>query len=167
MTRSPETTVDADGLARLLDERALTELVTRSCRGVDRCDTELILSCYHPDAREDHGPFQGGTREEFAADVVRRHIGRWVTQHTVTNMRFEIAGDVALGETYVMQRTMGPDDAPAFAWGRYIDRFERREGEWRIARRRVLVEGASPSQGIPLDPSASRQDREDPSYLSL
>jgi hypothetical protein len=47
--------------------------------------------------------------------------------------------------------------------GRYVDRYERRDGEWRIAHRRVLSE--SPAHGYDTsDFIPSRRDRTDISY---
>jgi hypothetical protein len=58
---------------------------------------------------------------------------------------------------------VGDDGNAAVGFGRYLDRFERRGGEWRIAFRQVLVDIARPG----LDPgefAAGRRDRRDPSY---
>jgi hypothetical protein len=56
-----------------------------------------------------------------------------------------------------------------FGSGRYVDRFERRAGEWRIAARVVVVEALSelgPADMSVVDQAfaPSRQDRSDPSY---
>ena len=40
----------AEKVQILLDERDIREVLLRYCRGVDRCDAELISSCYHADA---------------------------------------------------------------------------------------------------------------------
>jgi hypothetical protein len=64
----------------------------------------------------------------------------------------------------------GDGEVSDIAGGRYLDRLERRDGEWRIAARRVIVEwccvvdGAGalfgPQSGFP----AARWDRADISY---
>jgi ketosteroid isomerase-like protein len=156
--------VDAqDATQILLDERAIYELLTRYSRGVDRCDEELLRSCYHPDATDDHGWFKG-LGIDFAGEVVARHKGGPITQHSISNVRLDVRGDVAYGETYVTLRTTGPNGEPVSGFGRYIDRFERRDGEWRIADRKVTLEGAPPGQDLTRFLQAT-QDRTDPSYV--
>jgi len=53
----------------LLDKQEIYELLCRYCRGCDRLDKELILSCFHPGAIDVHvGRTAGvhyGTIEEF------------------------------------------------------------------------------------------------------
>lgn len=39
----------------LLDKQAITEVVLRYCRGVDRLDMALVRSCYHDPIRLVHG----------------------------------------------------------------------------------------------------------------
>src|SRR4051794_18955292 len=70
-----------------------------------------------------------------------------------------------LCETYVTMRKAQPDGPPVMGWGRYIDRFERRDGVWKIAHRRVTLEGMTGAVGY--DPglfTQARQDRSDLSY---
>ena len=145
----------------LLDLEALREVLLRYCRGVDRCDQELILSAFHADAYDDHADFFQGSAVDFAPWVIElvQSMGR--TQHVLTNARFEIDEDVAYGESYVAMRVAGPGAPHPDAFARYVDRFERRDGEWRIAFRRLVNEwnGAGPA-----DYDGSRRDRLDPSY---
>lgn len=55
----------------LLDQQAVYEVLVRYCRGVDRCDEELLRSVYHADAYDDHGYWKGNG-QDFAAFVVAR-----------------------------------------------------------------------------------------------
>jgi hypothetical protein len=56
------------------------------------------------------------------------------------------------------------------SWARYIDRFERRGGEWRIARRTVAFDSSLmsdvPANAPAFEPSwaVGRRDRDDPIY---
>jgi ketosteroid isomerase-like protein len=155
-----------DVLQQIADERALQELLTRYARGVDRCDLELLRSCYHDDALDDHGWFRG-PGHDFAAAVIDKFKGGPLTQHAVSNARFDVRGDVAYGESCAMLRTTNADGEIVIGFGRYIDRLERRHGEWRIADRRVTVEG-SPAGLEHVDASlfvSATQDRDDPSYV--
>lgn len=139
-----EHTVRIDtNIQRLLDEREIHRRLTDYCRGVDRCDAELIASVYHPDATDDHGSFVG-LGVDFAGYVVDR-LGRYdATMHTITNTTIDFAGDdTAHVETYVHAEHRRADEAGteivSFG-GRYVDRFERRHGAWRIADRVVVHE---------------------------
>ena len=144
------------------DERALTLLLIRHARGTDRCDEELMRSCYHPDAIDDHGDFKG-LGHEFAAIVAKRR-GTPLGQHALSNMIFDIRGDVAFGETLVTFHGTKPSGQLISGFGRYIDRFERRDGEWKIAYRRTTLEGSSDADFDFSNFVKGSQDRSDPSY---
>jgi hypothetical protein len=143
-------------LRALLDKQALSELVIRYARGVDRNDREMVLACFHPDAFLHYNTFQGNAvdfYEQLWASTESGAGGIPRGQHVVTNALFEVRGDVAYGESYLESRraglgttragaesqTTGPG-FPIERIGRFIDRFERRDGEWRIASRRVAME---------------------------
>jgi hypothetical protein len=147
------------------DRQAILDCIHRYTRGVDRLDEELILSAYHEDAVDDHGGFVGSP-PEFVAWLRQSHEKRIATQHFVTNHSFDFDGDVAHVESYffVPQRNEGDPDA-TFACGRYVDRFERRGGEWKIAYRVCVIECVARAASVPF-PAASegRRDRGDVSY---
>ena len=43
----------------LLAKEEIREVILRYARGIDRMDFDLVSACYHPDAYDDHGTFQG------------------------------------------------------------------------------------------------------------
>lgn len=153
-----------DELQMLLDKQALTELVTRLSRAVDRCDGELLLSCYHEDAFDDHGTYKGDPAG-FLAHLKNGTMDprRGPVQHAISNSLFEVDGDIAWGETYVQSRAVTADGGLTMGMARYVDRFERRNGEWRLAHRRVILEAARPGFDT-SDFVAWARDRSDPSY---
>lgn len=153
----------------LLDKQALYELVVRYCRAVDRVDEELLRTVYWEEAIDEHGPLVG-TVDDFVEE--HRNGGSWSgdklrgrVQHAVTNAVFDVRGDVAYGETYVEVRRVTPDDQRFFVEGfaRQVDRFERRNGEWRIAHRRILLDYAGEGRDVSKFLHGTR-DRSDPSY---
>ena len=81
-------------LRELKDREAIREVVHRYCQAVDRCDLELLISCYHPDSYDDHG-FFAGNGHDFARFVipVLQQIDSSV--HSITNSRIELSGDRA------------------------------------------------------------------------
>lgn len=133
-----------DRLGELLDKQAIHEAVLRYCRGIDRRDRALVRDCYWPDATDDHAGAFSGSRDEFVEwvfGVLERYTG---TMHVIANHLVEIDGDVADSEAYGVAYHRGdPPDDPRrnFTTGfRYLDRFERRDGDWRIAARAVALE---------------------------
>ena len=123
----------------LADRQAIRDCLAAYCRGVDRLDRELLISCYHEDAIEDHGVFVGD-REGFADWVIAFHSrAQHATQHVINNHTCDLDGDVAHTETYYMFAAMNVEGAPlTLSGGRYLDRFEKRNGRWAIALRRVV-----------------------------
>lgn len=129
-------------LRQLLDEREIRRVVLRYCRGIDRMDRELVRSCYHPDASDEHGSFCGNP-EEFLAWVWPLLARYTLTMHFVGNLLIETDGDVAAAETYGIAFHRSDDPSPhlnLMTGFRYLDRFERRAGDWRIAARVAVTE---------------------------
>lgn len=121
---------------QLLDRQEIHDCLVRYSRGVDRLDRELLLSVYHPDAVDDHGMFVGGP-EAFADWVIPMHTSMHLSQqHILMNHSCELDGHIAHTETYYMFVGMNRQGPPvAISGGRYVDRFEKREGHWAIAQR--------------------------------
>ena len=97
---------------------------------------------YHPDGTDDHGSFKG-LGVDFADYVTRRLGERYAaTMHTIANTIIEFTGpDTAHVESHVCARQRRADGVVLETFGgRYVDRFERRDGEWRIAHRNLVHE---------------------------
>jgi hypothetical protein len=126
----------------LHDKQAIREVIMNYARGVDRQDKALLVSCYHPDALDDHGMFVGGA-EDFFDWTEPSHLGFFVAHHHIlTNHVCTLDGDVAHTETYYMFAGRLPGEPPQLSLngGRYIDRLEKREGRWAIVARKCVVE---------------------------
>jgi hypothetical protein len=122
-------------------ERAIRNAMLSYTRGIDRLNAALVSAAFHPGADLiDYGPAPM-TIEQFVAHAMNSLETKFsATQHRVSNMTIEIADDAksARVETYVLAFHVQPtDDKPLLHTfnGRYIDRFELRNGEWRIAKR--------------------------------
>jgi hypothetical protein len=151
MTTSESSTVlfsaESDALAELQaaikvlkDKDAIREALYRCCSGADRSDLELMRSAYHPDGYDDHGDIFRGLGWDLATDSVKRNVTQKTKSlHTISNITIELDGDVAYVESYVVAYHYEPDPGGTLSGfifgGRYIDRFECREGSWRIAKR--------------------------------
>ena len=135
----PEPTGD---LKVLLAEREIRGRLLDYCRGIDTCALDLVVSVYHPDSFADYGSFQG-TGSDFAQYATAALRARYKsTQHTIGAPTFEWIDDSTVTtETYVQAQHLRCDeDGNYLEWfaGVYVDRFEYRDGSWRIAERRLL-----------------------------
>jgi ketosteroid isomerase-like protein len=126
----------------LLDRTEILDCVARHARGCDRHDVDLISAAYHDDGLDEHGyatnagPDYGEWANKTHAETSQVHT------HNITTHSCEIDGDTAHAESYVIVVLIGPDGKSAqFITGRYLDRLERREDQWRIVVRRSTVEG--------------------------
>jgi len=132
--------IDEKALQRLLDKEAIREASLRYTRGIDRHDDEIFASAYHEGAIDDHGAYIG-PYEGFIHHANTVHGLYWdVHHHFITNQTIDLDGDTAHVETYflaALRRKGGPVD---MVGGRYVDRFERRDGRWAVADRVCLVE---------------------------
>lgn len=132
-----------EALAQLVDKQAITQLLHRYCRGVDRCDVDLIRSVYHEGSVDNHG-YWTGSGHDFAEFIVGRLTeANTATLHSVTNVLVELDGDAAACEAHVyasMVRRGGELAMADFFAGRYLDRLERRNGQWGVVERRVVMD---------------------------
>lgn len=150
------------------DRAEILGVLLRYCRGVDRRDRELIRSAYHADAHDDHGVYQGGL--EGFLDFVETEV--WarlrITMHRLGQSLIEIEGDEAWAETpavcHHVTSEAGRDVSDGVNGIRYLDRFERRDGVWRIARRELRWEWVRTDALEPLPEgwTAGVAGREDP-----
>ena len=160
-------------MQELMDRQAIFDCIKRSSRGNDRFDAELTSSSFHADAIHDNGRkrvMAAGYGEE--ANAAHGMLFD-ANLHNVTLHLCEIDGDVAHAESYSLGLFLdkGAETGRVLA-GRYIDRLEKRDGEWRIAVRRTTVEvalegKAALPKGITLPGSnylKGNRDRSDLSY---
>jgi ketosteroid isomerase-like protein len=169
---------DAAALLDALASRAeITEVVLRYARAIDRCDAAMLRSCFHPDSQHRHGAFEGASAD-FCVRALEICRAVELTHHQLGPVSIELAGDAAFVETYytALHRfgaTPPPGGRPhedRFSGGRYIDRFERRDGVWKIARRHGVSEWmryeAASDRGFYEGPAEQRgrRDEGDPVY---
>ena len=153
-------------LLELLAKQKITEVIHRYARALDRMDEATARSVFHPGSRHRHF-FEGPSSDPslpsrpgapldfvaFAWDVLRTHTA---THHQLGNVLIELrSADSATAETYFTahhrMRPLGDPlaapnafDTPMdyFVGGRYLDRFERRNGVWGIVERIGMTDWA-------------------------
>ncbi len=118
-------------------------------RGVDRLDADLIAAAFHSDALlEGYGSPGEAPVQSFLDRVIPSLRDRFrTTQHRLSNITMEQRSDHVAVESYVLALHVatseaGPEQLSTFN-GRYIDRFEQRDGRWAIAHRQLRVDWSS------------------------
>jgi len=130
-------------IVKLWDREMIRDCLYRYCRGIDRTDEAALRSAYWPDGTDDHGAYSGSA-EGFVDWAMKAlpSIERGI--HQLHNILIELRGDEAAVESYftALQRQPGVDGGliELYMAGRYVDRFEKRRGEWRVADRVVVFD---------------------------
>lgn len=131
-------TIDA-----VIARQQIADLTMAYCRGIDRADAALLAHVFHPDAVLVTGAFNGAGRDFPAAICALVESAFEQTFHSIANQWIEVDGESAIGETYVIavSTSRGPQpQTDTLTGGRYVDRFERRDGVWRIAERTFVLD---------------------------
>jgi ketosteroid isomerase-like protein len=160
--------VFATFLEELEARTAIEDCLKRFARAVDRQDWKAARAAYHDGAFDDHGFFKGPP-DAFLAHIEKLHALQDHSMHFNTNVLIEFqAKDRAFVETYVLvlQRFA---DKRVTASARYLDRFEKRAGAWRVAHR-TLVFGDTVSEPMAEQPkfppefTVQKHSLDDPLY---
>lgn len=125
------------------DREAIKDCLWRYTRGIDRVDEAMLRSAYWPDATDDHGGLYTGPASEFIDQAMRNMPSAGDTVHIVSNILIRIDGATAKVESYVYAIQCMPGETgtrDVLTAARYLDRFEKRHDEWRIAERTVAVD---------------------------
>lgn len=127
-------------LLELLDRDEILQLSVDYMRGQDRLDGDIQKNVYHPDATDDRGFYKGSGHGlvDFAQQVLAEHEA---DHHMLGQAKIDLEGDVAFGEVYFQAFHRVKEnglDKDFWIIGRYVDRYERRDGVWKIAHRTEL-----------------------------
>ncbi|WP_295529458.1 nuclear transport factor 2 family protein [Novosphingobium sp. Chol11] len=128
----------------LCARRDIYDALCRYMRAQDRLDPVLHRSAFHDDAWVDCG-LMNGTADEFVAFAQGFLADCEGSQHVIGQVQISVNGDTALGEVYFnawhrIFEAGAPKDL--IVAGRYIDEYTCKNGEWRISRRREIVDWA-------------------------
>ena len=128
-------------IQEFVDRQAIHQVMMRYCHGVDRCDVEMLKTSFWED-----GACLYGGQESNAMDWSEGTVAALSTMvrtfHSVSNYLIDLDGDTATSETYctAYHQLRGEDGSltDMIVGGRYLDRHEKRNGEWRIAYRHYV-----------------------------
>jgi len=131
-------------LERILAEAECSRVLNAYGRAVDWQDRDGLAALLWPDAVIDLGFFKGNAEEAIAFLMANaaRSERRF---HAISNVLLQIRGEIALSDSCCITHAITDDGAGGSGWqlflGRYLDRLERRDGEWRIAERVFVLNG--------------------------
>jgi SnoaL-like domain len=160
---------------QLIARAEIYDVLMHYMRGVDRRNMELVRAAYHPDAVQTNpylGPGEWGSVEELITLINRNAVHIPMSMHLLANVVYEFAGDdVAIVESYLMayqtHRDAEGEEGFRQTGSRYLDRFERRDGSWKIAKRVLPLNFIRPlaqagDQILFTNPVLSTRDADDP-----
>ncbi|KAA0111995.1 nuclear transport factor 2 family protein [Mycolicibacterium sp. P1-5] len=155
--------MDNREVGELVDRESIRHCLAQLARGEDRRDAALIVGAYWPTAVVDYGIFTGSV-DEYLAWVVPGSPSIRNTQHVLGQSLIQLRCATAFVETHVLayHRIAGPaEDGDMIIGGRYLDRLDTVDGQWRITRRAmvydwqrdlgVAVDWSSGLMGAPVD----------------
>lgn len=145
-------------LDTVLAKQDIADLAQRWGRARDQGRWDDLARTFHPGGTIKVMWFEG-LHEDFIAASARRFVpGRGTTKHFFGVSLVEVNGERALCETPAALSQAGELHGTAFAslsFLRFLDRVERRGGEWRIVQRNAIYEGDRfmPETPVKLDPA--------------
>jgi len=131
-------------LSELQDRQAISDLLVTYCCALDRMDLNTLATLFTADCIVDYGPdarLQSHGSAALAKSLQR--MWRWSrTSHHLSNIKIHFEGkDEAKAISYVFAWHERPDGSTATVLGQYHDRLQRQADGWRIAERRMLMNG--------------------------
>jgi hypothetical protein len=159
-------------LQALADRQAITDLIYRYCRSVDRLDIALGHSIWHADGIADYGAtvYQGDGRGVID-HICAQHRHTLHHSHQVSNILIDLDGDRAGSESYVtasLRVRRAEQLKQMTVWSRYVDRWSSRDGRWGLDKR-IAIRDFDEVRDVTAmyDHEVGRRDRADPSYAVL
>ncbi|MFM6933722.1 MAG: nuclear transport factor 2 family protein [Novosphingobium sp.] len=143
-------------ISQLKDRQDIQDCIQRESRARDRQDLAQIAGCWWEDGVDEHGAVVTFA-PDYPAKANKGHAMNFqMTSHNITNHLCEVEGDTAHCESYVIgglhwiegnPGSTSEGDVTSIAFGRYLDRLEKRNGEWRILVRRCTIEATANCDG--------------------
>ena len=144
---------------RLADRQEIADLLAEYCRALDLMDLAAIARLFTEDCRVEYGP-EERMQSRGSGGVAKslERMWRWSrTSHHLSNIQvaFEDA-DNARSLSYVLAWHERPDGSTATVMGQYHDRLRRTRDGWRIAWRRMEMNGCDAGFTVNLYRTARR-----------
>ena len=168
--------MDQSAWSELLEKQAISEQLYVYCRAIDRMDKELLRGVFVADLVAQYSPDHVARSVDELIDWLwRHHLTFHGHSHQIANILIELGDGTATSEAYLharlLRRLTGGRLELYTVMGRHLDRWQKRDGVWRIAHRRFLTDFFDIRETADLLPEgasfAARDPddvRRDPSY---
>lgn len=130
-------------LQDLIDQQEITSVLVEYCYALDRMDLPRLAALFTNDCVVDYGPDERlQSNGAVALEKSLERMWRWSrTSHHLSNVQIRVDDDDACVQSYVNAWHERADGSTATILGQYHDRFVRSDSCWRIAERRMLMNG--------------------------
>lgn len=161
-------------LRQIIEKNAISEVLFKYARAIDRKDFAGVTSCYWPEATDNHGGYCGPVAG-LIEDMKVRHRTIDSSQHFISNVLIDLFDSQAKAESYclcILRQANKSDDGSQHSQVircRYVDRFEQRGDEWKIEERIVVFDEVVNVDAVDVLSSEwvrSKRDLSDPVYAS-
>ena len=128
----------------LMDRQAITDVLVEYCCALDRMDLPRLAALFTDDCIVEYGPESAlRSRGATALEESLQRMWRWQrTSHHLSNVQIEFTtADEARAGSYVYAWHERADGSTATIFGQYVDRLVRIDNRWRIAERRMEMNG--------------------------
>ena len=142
-------------LRRLVERQAITDILIEYCTALDRMDLGRLASLFTEDCVAEYGPEEWlRSRGRKALEQSLARMWRWSrTSHHLSNVQIDFRDDdEAFVRSYVHAWHEGSDGSSATILGQYHDRFVRGDEGWRIAERRMVMNGSDAGFKVNINP---------------
>ncbi|MEI6640891.1 MAG: nuclear transport factor 2 family protein [Novosphingobium sp.] len=135
---------------RILEDRAaIQDLVAGYFLAADDDDYAALAQCFTRSARFEASGFEDADgRDGIVAVLKAARAGMGQTVHTPHHVHIRFDGPDAADGLVCAHLELGLGEATYFGAVRYIDRYEREDGEWRLAVRAMKVVHMAPWSGV-------------------
>lgn len=135
---NPSASLDS-ALTDLIAKQEITDVLHRYCQGCDHSDEEILRGVFHEDCITDHAGWRGKS-QDWVTMALQWLSNRVAVTHIVTNPYVQLYGERAIMNCHFIGYNRVPTAdsnmlEESLVKGRYIDRFEKRNGVWKIAHR--------------------------------
>lgn len=141
----------------MIAEREIRRIAHLCSHYVDRGNIEGLRELFHPDAIAEYGFNKSKSVAEFLERFKIQRTELTGVQHHITTQLVAVEGDYAEAENYAIAHCdiEEADGMKTFViGGRYLDKYERRNGVWKISHRVGLEDW---SVKVPAPPRRSNE----------
>ncbi|QDX81669.1 hypothetical protein B9N43_10630 [Denitratisoma sp. DHT3] len=164
-------TMNRPPIDALLEKSAIRDALSRYCHSLDRMDKAMAYDVFAADSSALYYGIYEGTGHGFIDWVWESHRAMESHSHQITNVLIELDGDSAISEAYVtvvLQQRRPSGGAEIQCRGRYLDRWAKQDGRWRIVEREHVIDTQSEIPlPAPQKSAESRRDASDPAFRFL